>query len=179
MIRRPPRSTLFPYTTLFRSGAGGAVEPPPGDLRLEDRARRGHGARHARGGCGAGDAGGGPAGGHHHRPAPERAALRQAPGHHEGEEKTARYTHPERARGRAAPAAEARALRAAAAGAEGHPGAGRRPAAHGAEEARCAVSTPVLIVAEHDGTRLNASTAKCVTCAQGIPGAQIDRKSVV
>src|SRR2546422_9652198 len=23
MIRRPPRSTLFPYTTLFRSGPGG------------------------------------------------------------------------------------------------------------------------------------------------------------
>src|SRR3712207_7613006 len=33
MIRRPPRSTLFPYTTLFRSGrlqAGGAVELPTG-----------------------------------------------------------------------------------------------------------------------------------------------------
>src|SRR2546422_3533516 len=32
MIRRPPRSTLFPYTTLFRSvlGAeGGCVEPEP------------------------------------------------------------------------------------------------------------------------------------------------------
>src|SRR3712207_7275453 len=28
MIRRPPRSTLFPYTTLFRSPAEG---PPPGD----------------------------------------------------------------------------------------------------------------------------------------------------
>src|SRR3712207_6898014 len=27
MIRRPPRSTLFPYTTLFRS-------PPDGDLRV-------------------------------------------------------------------------------------------------------------------------------------------------
>src|SRR5256885_4053479 len=34
MIRRPPRSTLFPYTTLFRSGvleghelAGGRVQP--------------------------------------------------------------------------------------------------------------------------------------------------------
>src|SRR5690348_17918807 len=26
MIRRPPRSTLFPYTTLFRSGAGRAPE---------------------------------------------------------------------------------------------------------------------------------------------------------
>src|SRR3712207_7091532 len=25
MIRRPPRSTLFPYTTLFRSGAGAAA----------------------------------------------------------------------------------------------------------------------------------------------------------
>src|SRR2546430_9553738 len=25
MIRRPPRSTLFPYTTLFRSRAGGGV----------------------------------------------------------------------------------------------------------------------------------------------------------
>src|SRR2546430_4151563 len=29
MIRRPPRSTLFPYTTLFRSGEPPPVEPPP------------------------------------------------------------------------------------------------------------------------------------------------------
>src|SRR3712207_7338173 len=27
MIRRPPRSTLFPYTTLFRSGREHAVQP--------------------------------------------------------------------------------------------------------------------------------------------------------
>src|SRR3712207_8496819 len=26
MIRRPPRSTLFPYTTLFRSGIAGRVD---------------------------------------------------------------------------------------------------------------------------------------------------------
>src|SRR5690242_21277246 len=26
MLRRPPRSTLFPYTTLFRSGARGAAD---------------------------------------------------------------------------------------------------------------------------------------------------------
>src|SRR5438874_9236655 len=54
MIRRPPRSTLFPYTTLFRSpgeraaagaGAGGGTEIP-GHLRkrgrghLPDRPRR-------------------------------------------------------------------------------------------------------------------------------------------
>src|SRR2546429_1343300 len=29
MIRRPPRSTLFPYTTLFRSGSGRAVVGHP------------------------------------------------------------------------------------------------------------------------------------------------------
>src|SRR2546430_8232863 len=29
MIRRPPRSTLFPYTTLFRSGGGGVTVKPP------------------------------------------------------------------------------------------------------------------------------------------------------
>src|SRR3712207_9418768 len=28
MIRRPPRSTLFPYTTLFRSHSSGACEAP-------------------------------------------------------------------------------------------------------------------------------------------------------
>src|SRR5436190_9907189 len=30
MIRRPPRSTLFPYTTLFRSHSLGAWGAPPG-----------------------------------------------------------------------------------------------------------------------------------------------------
>src|SRR3712207_8026135 len=49
MIRRPPRSTLFPYTTLFRSG------PPGRDLRvvggrpLAGCARRRHGDRRGRG----------------------------------------------------------------------------------------------------------------------------------
>src|SRR3712207_7262321 len=32
MIRRPPRSTLFPYTTLFRSMVEAAVRPPQEDL---------------------------------------------------------------------------------------------------------------------------------------------------
>src|SRR3712207_7969984 len=36
MIRRPPRSTLFPYTTLFRSRAGGAAA----DHDLPGRGRR-------------------------------------------------------------------------------------------------------------------------------------------
>src|SRR5690348_17630117 len=35
MIRRPPRSTLFPYTTLFRSGqAGQRVVPGRADRRV-------------------------------------------------------------------------------------------------------------------------------------------------
>src|SRR3712207_6966099 len=36
MIRRPPRSTLFPYTTLFRSDAAAAGHPggDPGQLAL-------------------------------------------------------------------------------------------------------------------------------------------------
>src|SRR2546430_3717336 len=43
MIRRPPRSTLFPYTTLFRSGAVARddqpVTPPPLTLALLERGR--------------------------------------------------------------------------------------------------------------------------------------------
>src|SRR5256885_12699666 len=54
MIRRPPRSTLFPYTTLFRSLELGerigelglprvrVAEPLLGELALEARARRLH-----------------------------------------------------------------------------------------------------------------------------------------
>src|SRR2546422_8005627 len=37
MIRRPPRSTLFPYTTLFRSTGGGRWLRPP---QQRDRGRR-------------------------------------------------------------------------------------------------------------------------------------------
>src|ERR1051326_9577980 len=39
MIRRPPRSTLFPYTTLFRSGLGDAPWPPH-FRKMEDEAPR-------------------------------------------------------------------------------------------------------------------------------------------
>src|SRR5256885_10124729 len=54
MIRRPPRSTLFPYTTLFRSGAGvpnnntfHAQEFPPagGGVRSGSAEGYGRGAR--------------------------------------------------------------------------------------------------------------------------------------
>src|SRR2546422_7066722 len=38
MIRRPPRSTLFPYTTLFRSRLGGGADPHARE-RLVQRGR--------------------------------------------------------------------------------------------------------------------------------------------
>src|SRR2546425_7988782 len=34
MIRRPPRSTLFPYTTLFRSANFDGLTPTPRDAEL-------------------------------------------------------------------------------------------------------------------------------------------------
>src|SRR3712207_7484265 len=40
MIRRPPRSTLFPYTTLFRSLVGGVVDDELGDDAQPVRVRR-------------------------------------------------------------------------------------------------------------------------------------------
>src|SRR2546422_922934 len=42
MIRRPPRSTLFPYTTLFRSAVGG---PNPGARGIRRPHRAPHPAR--------------------------------------------------------------------------------------------------------------------------------------
>src|SRR3712207_7678523 len=60
MIRRPPRSTLFPYTTLFRSPcspvrvldasiargrATGELRPPPGVAPRRILARAGRGVR--------------------------------------------------------------------------------------------------------------------------------------
>src|SRR3989442_1657154 len=40
MIRRPPRSTLFPYTTLFRSGVAVADLGPAGGARTDRAADR-------------------------------------------------------------------------------------------------------------------------------------------
>src|SRR2546430_5158818 len=53
MIRRPPRSTLFPYTTLFRSPGQVRVRGVPrrsrrsgaGDRSRQDARRRGHRVR--------------------------------------------------------------------------------------------------------------------------------------
>src|SRR3712207_8620339 len=49
MIRRPPRSTLFPYTTLFRSGDGGS-RGAGGPRLLRPRAAAGGDRRRQRAG---------------------------------------------------------------------------------------------------------------------------------
>src|SRR2546426_8055548 len=41
MIRRPPRSTLFPYTTLFRSAQGEALRGRSRSGRARTRRRKG------------------------------------------------------------------------------------------------------------------------------------------
>src|SRR3712207_6929738 len=61
MIRRPPRSTLFPYTTLFRSARVHPEKSAVSNDRvreevLAERGRRRHGQRSGDGGrCGGGD----------------------------------------------------------------------------------------------------------------------------
>src|SRR2546430_11495484 len=55
MIRRPPRSTLFPYTTLFRSRRAALqshLRPPQGGARLGRRGLALLAGAHARGGRG-------------------------------------------------------------------------------------------------------------------------------
>src|SRR2546429_2369083 len=63
MIRRPPRSTLFPYTTLFRSGGGarrvrgGAEDPSRAALARQRHPGAAHRQRVAGHATGDGDAG--------------------------------------------------------------------------------------------------------------------------
>src|SRR3712207_8210837 len=65
MIRRPPRSTLFPYTTLFRSGRCGGL-----------RGGATRGARDAPGGLGRAAGGGGGGGGRVPARQPDRERTR-------------------------------------------------------------------------------------------------------
>src|SRR2546426_3385060 len=75
MIRRPPRSTLFPYTTLFRSRHGRRrAHGRPGAARASDRVALPR--RHrvvVRAGCG------GPGGGPHHVRSEEHTSELQSP----------------------------------------------------------------------------------------------------
>src|SRR2546425_6517236 len=47
MIRRPPRSTLFPYTTLFRSLGRAARHPGLDEVEIQDQVQRRHDHDHS------------------------------------------------------------------------------------------------------------------------------------
>src|SRR2546429_4533725 len=55
MIRRPPRSTLFPYTTLFRSHVAAVAKPPRGRGARQGPEARGDHRRDEHGGGGSED----------------------------------------------------------------------------------------------------------------------------
>src|SRR2546430_10631274 len=55
MIRRPPRSTLFPYTTLFRSAEGSRGRADPRGRTRENRPRQDRGPRNVQRRGGRGD----------------------------------------------------------------------------------------------------------------------------
>src|SRR5438105_7282415 len=55
MIRRPPRSTLFPYTTLFRSLVSGALQPSEARQTARCAQPEGRPAGRQRGGGGSRD----------------------------------------------------------------------------------------------------------------------------
>src|SRR3712207_8852085 len=74
MIRRPPRSTLFPYTTLFRSGGHGAAA---GRRRGEGGQRGANGGGRRRRGGGRRQHGERLAGGQHGRGGGERQRVRE------------------------------------------------------------------------------------------------------
>src|SRR3712207_7074156 len=77
MIRRPPRSTLFPYTTLFRS----LWEPRPADRGpREDRRPAGGTARRASG-CGGARRQQRPGRGRHRRRTADRVLLGRSEEH--------------------------------------------------------------------------------------------------
>src|SRR3712207_8480584 len=80
MIRRPPRSTLFPYTTLFRSPHVGADEQRAArdtarDLRHGERGRR---RERPSSGAGDGGAGGARVGGRRRRRSEEHTSELQS-----------------------------------------------------------------------------------------------------
>jgi electron transfer flavoprotein alpha subunit len=142
-------------------------------VELGDGTGRGHPRDRRR----PGDRGAETARGGHHRPAPERAALRQAAQHHEGQEKAV---------GDAQAGRSGRRCRAAA----GHPegaGTAQAPGRHQGRQRRrtgrqAAQRSPrhlspleyrimsILVIAEHDNAVLKAATLNTVTAATQLGG---------
>src|SRR5690606_20610620 len=127
--------------------------------------------RHARGGRRARDRAAEASRGRHNRSAAQRAALRLAPQHHEGEEEAHRHADARgaRRRRRAAPRhVEGRGAAEASGGQEGGkcPGAPRQAPQRSAGD----LTMTVLVLAEHDNKTLKGATLNAVSAAQAIGG---------
>src|SRR6266705_979012 len=153
-----------------RTDARGAPRLAAGDLCLQAEARRRQGRCHPRSGRGPGDDLGQAAGGRNDRPALERAALRDAAEHHEGEEEDARGAEARCARRGRRPAAQDAQSRGAAQAQGGRESprreGARRQAARRGEGDRMSV----LVIAEHDNQSIKSATLNTVAAAAKIGG---------
>ena len=105
------------------------------------------------------------------RPAPQRAALREAAGHHEGEEEAAR--HARASPTSAWPTAPAFTTVKVEPPPQRQKGVMVKDVAElvaALQEEGVGLMSKILIVAEHDGGKLNASTPSASTCAAKIAG---------
>ena len=136
---------------------------PQGTFASKVEARRQR-DRHPRGRRRARDGEAQPAGGRHHRPSPERAALRLAAQHHEGQVEAARDQVARRLRRRRRAAAGNAEGRRAGQAPGGDQGRQRRRAGRAAQgSGDCEMS--VLVLVEHDGSTIKDATLATVTAA--------------
>src|SRR6185312_5128084 len=106
------------------------------------------------------------AGGDHHRPAPQRAALRLAAEHHEGQEEADRSAGARRARRRRDAAPQDPEGRGAAQAQGRHQGEDRRRTGRQTEERSGSdLSMAILVIAGHDGKTVRANVANAVAAA--------------
>src|SRR5256714_4534673 len=153
-----------------RPDARGAARLAAGDLRFESENLGRQGRGDARGGRRPGNDLDQDAGRGDHRPAPERAALRHAAQHHEGEEEAPRSAETRRAR---------RRHRAAAQDPEGggafqaqgrSQGARRENPGREASQRSQGDCMSVLVIAEHDNQSVKSATLNTVAAAAKIGG---------
>src|SRR5207302_1219793 len=145
--------------------AGGAARLAAGHLRLEAGDRRRQGRGDARGRWRVGNHRVETAGRRHHRSAAQRAALRLAPQHHEGEEKADRADDAGGARGRCDAAPRDPEGRGAAKARRRHQGRLGRRIGRQAEERSAGDLMSVLVIAEHDNQVLKAATLPAAAAA--------------
>src|SRR5690554_1126458 len=167
--RRDHRPQGRPGAAAHRAGAGCRPRHPRRDrraCRVPGR-RQGAGQAGGRGAAGSGDP---RQAGHRHRPAPQRAALRQAAGHHEGQEEAAGRQDSGGSRRVGRQPSQAGQGRAAGGVPGRRQGGLRGRAGRQTEERSEGDLMSILVLAEHHDGALAGATAHVVAAAQHIGG---------